>query len=299
MSIIERAIQKSLEANPGKSRRSSDAKAERATERSQRAAAIEATARIRAVPLAVQSDDSRERRVLLQGDEDGDRAAVAAYRMLRTRLLHRARTKRWVTIGVTSAGPNDGKTLTALNLACSMAREKSREVVLLDMDMRNPSVCRALGAEPRRQLRDYLEQTGGEQPGGGTDDIFFSVGSDNLLIAGSTTPTALASELLSSQRFDQLINEIKVGTVDPIVLIDLPPVLVTDDALVVAPKIDAFIVVTSERMTNRADLTKALDVLSEFPIAGLVLNRAIDNAPGYEYGYDAYDGRGDTGKEAR
>jgi protein-tyrosine kinase len=292
MSIIERAIQKNLETNPGKSRRSGD-KAGHALERSQRAAAIEADARIRAVPLAVQSEACRERRVLLQGDEDGDRAAVAAYRMLRTRLLHRARSKRWVTMGVTSAGPNDGKTLTALNLACSMAREKSREVVLLDMDMRNPSVCRALGAEPRRQLRDYLEKSGG------ADDIFFSVGSDNLLIAGSTTPTAQASELLASQRFDQLIKEIKVGTVDPIVLIDLPPMLVTDDALVVAPKIDAFIVVASERLTNRADLTKALDMLSEFPIAGLVLNRAIDNAPGYEYGYDGYDGRGDIAKEAR
>jgi len=67
--------------------------------------------------------------------EDGDGTAIAAYRMLRTRLLHRARARHWTSIAVTSAGPSDGKTLTVLNLALSMAREKSREIVVLDMDL--------------------------------------------------------------------------------------------------------------------------------------------------------------------
>ena len=102
--------------------------------------------------------------------------AVAAYRMLRTRLLHRAPSQ-----GVERRSPspardaNDGKTLTALNLALSMAREKSREIVLLDMDMRNPSVCRVLGVHPPHELRDYLEH------GEDVRELFFSVGSDNLL----------------------------------------------------------------------------------------------------------------------
>jgi len=215
---------------------------------------------------------------------------VAAYRMLRTRLLHLARTKQWTTIAVTSAGPNDGKTLTALNLAFSMAREKSREIVLLDLDMRNPSVCRTLGVQPARELRDYRAL------GGTAQGMFFTAGNDNLLISGSTTPTDEASELLSSPRFDQLLGDLRRGTVDPIVLIDLPPVLVTDDALVVAPKIDAILVVASEGLTSRADLTKALDLLSEFPIAGVVLNRAAETTPGYDYGYENYGVRGAGGK---
>ncbi len=200
--------------------------------------------------------------------------------MLRTRLLQRARANDWRVIAVTSAGPNDGKTLTAINLALSMAREKSREIVLLDLDMRNPSVCRALGVHPPHELRDYLER--GEH----VRQLFFSVGSDNLLIAGSTRPTQHASELLASPRFEELLRNLRQGAVDPVVLIDLPPVLLTDDALVVAPKVDAILLVASEGVTGRAEFAKALEVLSEFPIAGVALNRAVETTPGYDYSYD-------------
>ena len=286
MSIVERAMEKNQRGKLGGTRRERPAEADRAMGRAQQAAAIDPGVRIRPVGVTLDRDSCRERRLLVTGDDENDGAAVAAYRMLRTRLLHRAQTKGWVTIAVTSAGPNDGKTLTALNLAFSMAREKSREIILLDMDMRNPSVCRTLGVRPARQLRDYLEL------GGDTQGMFFSVGSENLLIAGSTTPTELASELLSSPRFEQLIGDLRQGTVNPIVLIDLPPVLVTDDALVVAPKIDAFLVVASEGMTNRTDLTKALDLLSEFSVAGVVLNRAAETTPGYGYGYQGYGAKG-------
>jgi protein-tyrosine kinase len=295
MSIVERALQKNRSSTkPGGSppRRDAKVSADRALIRTQQAAAIDTGVRVRSVMVHVDRDACRERRLLVKGDDEKDSAAVAAYRMLRTRLLHRARVKQWVTIAVTSAGPNDGKTLTALNLAFSMAREKSREIVLLDMDMRNPSVCRTLGVEPKRQLRDYLEL------GGDTQGLFFSFGNENLLISGSTHPTDEASELLSSPRFDQLLGDLKQGTVNPVILIDLPPVLVTDDALVVAPKIDAILVVASEGLTSRADLTKTLHLLSEFPIAGVVLNRAVETTPGYEYGYEAYGQKGAANKDA-
>jgi protein-tyrosine kinase len=282
MSIIERALQKNRGEKVGgrvAPRRDRKTEADRSVARAANAATIPADLRIKAVPLSLDPEYCRDHRLLVEGDPENDGAAVAAYRMLRTRLLHRGRANSWTTIAVTSAGPNDGKTLTALNLAFSMAREKSREIILLDMDMRNPSVCRTLGVEPTRQLRDYLEYTSN------TDGLFFSVGKDNLYIAGSTTPTDQASELLSSPRFDHLIGDLKQGSVDPVVLIDLPPVLVTDDALVVAPKIDAILVVASERQTSRTDLERALNLLSEFPIAGVVLNRAAETTRGYDYGY--------------
>jgi protein-tyrosine kinase len=275
MSIIEHAIEKSRAAGQLKrTRRTSDA-----LERTQQAAAIDPAARI--VPLAVTVDSAqcRERRLLLNGADGSDSAAIAAYRMLRTRLLHRASANDWRVIAVTSAGANDGKTLTALNLALSMAREKSREIILLDMDMRNPSVCRTLGVHPPHDLRDYLER------GGDVRHLFFTVGSDNLLIAGSMRPTQHASELLGSPRFEELLSTLRQGAVDPVVLIDLPPVLLTDDALVVAPKVDAMLLVASEGVTGRADFTKALSILSEFPMAGVVLNRAAETTPGYEYHY--------------
>jgi protein-tyrosine kinase len=294
MSIVENAIEKTR-ANQRKgvpSRRASDAAAERSAGRTRLAAAIDPSVRIQGVPAALNVELCRERRVLLQRTDENDGSAVAAYRMLRTRLLHRARIAKWTTIAVTSAGPNDGKTLTTLNLALSMAREKSREIVLLDMDMRNPSVCRTLGVEPPHELRHYLEQ------GTNGNEMFLSVYSENLMVAGSITSTEHASELLASAKFDELIQWIKQGAVDPIILIDLPPVLLTDDALVVAPKVDALLVVASDGLTAQSDLGKALDMLKEFPIAGVVLNRVSEMMPAYDYGYDYHDrksanGRGD------
>jgi protein-tyrosine kinase len=285
MSIIEQALEKGRgerrQRAQAQTRRSGDPDAERGIEGAERGAAIEASKRIVGKRATVDRDQCREQRILLDGAEDSDAAAVAAYRMLRTRLLQRTRTNKWTTIALTSAGPNDGKTLTAINLALSMAREKSRDIVLLDLDMRKPSVCRTLGVAPPRELRACLEF------GDHFKDPFFTIGNENLLIAGTVTPTEHASELLASRNFDALLSAVREGAVNPIVLIDLPPVLLTDDALVVAPKIDAVLVVASEGFTGRTELAKALHVLSEFPIAGVVLNRAAESTPGYDYGYSA------------
>ncbi len=274
MTIIERALEKHRPTAAG-------ALGVSKRPRTPQAPAIDPALRIPRTVASIDRDLCRERRLLVWSDTEEDKAYVAAYRMLRTRLLQRARTNNWTTIAVTSAGPNDGKTLTAINLALSLARDKSRDVVLLDMDMRNPSVCRALSVPPRHELRDFLEH------GNDSQNLFFSFVSENLLVAGSITPTEHASELLSSSRFDELMEIIKRGAADPIVIIDLPPVLVTDDALVVAPKIDAVLVVASEGLTDRSDLVKALDLLSEFPLAGIVLNRAAETSPDYNYTYDA------------
>src|SRR5271167_4996421 len=158
MSIVEHALEKS---RAGQKSRQSQAVGRRggndAAVGADPAATIDSALRIRPLHMALDAASCRERRVLLHDFAEKDAAAVAAYSMLRTRLMHRVRAKQWTTIGVTSADQNDGKTLTALNLAISMAREKSREIVLLDMDMRNPSVFRTLGIRPTIELSKYLE----------------------------------------------------------------------------------------------------------------------------------------------
>lgn len=236
--------------------------------------------RLRAQALQLDMGACRENRLLLSPAEH-DEGAVAAYRMLRTRMLHRIRAKKWTTIGITSTAPGDGKTLTALNLSFSLAREKNSEVVLLDLDMRNPSICKTLDVTPPRELRDFFEQPSG------TDDLFFSIGVENLVVAGQHTPTEQASELLASSRFEDLIGHVKDSTVNPIVLIDLPPVLSTDDVLVLAPRLDALLLVVAEGRTDRGALERATELLSEFQLAGVVLNQSRDRG-GYAYGYDAY-----------
>jgi Mrp family chromosome partitioning ATPase len=221
----------------------------------------------------------QENLILIDENAEKNSLAMAAYRILRTRLLQRARLRQWTTIGVTSAGTNEGKSITTLNLGLGLARERNSDVVLLDLDMRNPCMSRYLGVDPPHQLLDYFEHRVN------VEDVFFSIGIDRLLLASGTAATDSASELLGTRQFDDLKDYIKQHTVNPIVLIDLPPLLVTDDTLVVAPRIDAMLVVAAEGRTDRTALNKALELLKDYTVAGLVLNRSTAASGQYDYGY--------------
>jgi protein-tyrosine kinase len=209
-----------------------------------------------------------ENRITMLGErgEHENARAEAAYRMLRARVLQRTRANKWTTIGITSPGPGAGKSVTALNLALSIAREKNNSVFLLDLDMRNPSICKHLGLTPERELIDYFEM------GIPLEKVFFSVGTDNLAIAGSLRPTNQASELLSTARLPELLDYVQQAAPSPLVIIDLPPVLSTDDAMVVAPHLDASFIVVAEGRTRRDSLHRTREALADFNVAGVILN---------------------------
>lgn len=200
----------------------------------------------------------------------GNKHVGAAYRMVRTRLLHRSRNNGLKSIAITSAGPGEGKSVTALNLALSLARDATVNVFLLDLDMRSPSVCRYLGTQPPVELLAYF--AGGHAP----SEVFFSIGPKNLVLAGSLSSTDAASELLGSGRLEILLNYINSLCSNAIILLDLPPVLVTDEALLVAPRVDATLLVVAEGRTRRDSLAKAVGLLAEFNCIGVVLNRASE-----------------------
>jgi protein-tyrosine kinase len=282
MTIIESAIERARELTHGVPPSSA---VPQITPHLQRGniATLQPHTRIHPRHVQVNREACRESRLLLSLTEDDEaNGAVAAYRMLRTRILHRIRSQRWTTIGVTSTGPGDGKTVTALNLSFSLAREKNSDVVLLDLDMRNPSVCRALHVQPPRELREYFE--GSSTP----DDLFFSIGIDHLMIASQVAASAQASELLANTRFEELVGYIRQNSANPIVLIDLPPVCSTDDALVLAPRVDALLLVVAEGHTDRSELTRATELLSEFKLAGIVMNQSSESLSHYGYGYERY-----------
>lgn len=229
-------------------------------------------------PVDIDIAVCRKQRLLLTGSEEFlGNEVESAYRMLRTRLLQRARANAWTTIGVTSACPDDGKTLTALNLSLSLAKEKGNEIVLIDLDMRNPSMFKCLGVAPPNHVLEYFEGT--VEP----KDLFVSIGVDNLILAGGAQTSERSSELLSNDKFEGLVSYVKSAVAKPLIIIDLPPVLSTDDALVLAPRLDAILVVTSEGKTSRDELQRAVNTLSEFRIAGFVLNRSHDAVKGYGY----------------
>jgi Mrp family chromosome partitioning ATPase len=204
---------------------------------------------------------------------------AAAYRMVRTRLLHRSRNHGLKSIAITSPGPGEGKSLTAVNLALSLARDPTVNVFLLDLDMRSPSVCQYLGVQPPVELLGYF--TGSRA----ASEVFFTIGPKNLALAGSLASTDAASELLGSGRLEAMLSYINSLCPNAIILLDLPPVLVTDEALLVAPRVDATLLVVAEGRTRRDSLARAVSLLAEFKCIGVVLNRAREALEDNAYYY--------------
>lgn len=205
--------------------------------------------------------------------------AAAAYRQLRSRVLHKSKAGNWSCLGISSPGPGEGKTVTALNLAISIAREKLRKVYLLDLDMRNPSVFERVGAQPPRPLAEFFTEA--VPP----ESVLFETDLESLMVAGNRVQVPSASELLASPRLDELLQYIRRRSPGALIVVDLPPVLSTDEALVVAPRVDAMFMVVSEGITRRDSLAKAIQLLSDFEVAGIIMNRSSEDAGSDYYGY--------------
>ncbi len=219
----------------------------------------------------ISAEACEQNRVLLTDDQlRAFPQASAAYRLLRSKLQQGVKRNGWFSLGVSSPTPDDGKTTTILNVALSIAREKQRTVCVIDLDMRNPSIFKYFGVPDVRSIAEYL------QGDASADDVIVQTSVPNLVVAGTLNAVDGASEILAGPRFEQLLEYIRDRWPDSIVLLDLPPVNITDEALVLAPRVDAMLLVVSEGKTQRSDLERALGVLSDFRVAGVIINRSSD-----------------------
>ncbi len=236
-----------------------------------------AIARLDFERLPIDASVYERNRVLMSHDKGHAYSSVLdSYRILRTRIWHRGvGSERWTSLGMVSAGPGEGKTLTALNLSLAFAREKKNNVFLLDLDLRNPSICRYLGVTPTTGIGAAL--SGAVKPA----DVFFSIGVDNLILAGGLSSYENSSELLGGPGLSELLSYI--NRIDPhaLILVDLPPLLLSADALVVAPKLSAVLLVVAEGVTRRDQLGRVVEVLSGSQVAGIVLNRSRESVEDY------------------
>jgi Mrp family chromosome partitioning ATPase len=256
----------------------------RAEPRSQAPATRPVSPPVHFEPLAtvqVSKEACELNRILLSSEQQREfPRADAAYRLIRSKMRQRMQRGGWSTIAVSSPRQNDGKTVTALNLALSVARENQRPVYVLDLDMRNPSVCRYLGLEDYRSIAEFFAGDAGPA------DVLYQTSVPCLIVAGARQSLEGASELLAGPKLETLLGHIRARSPDAIVVMDLPPVNVTDEALVVAPRADTLLVVVSEGSTQREDLSRTLSALSDFPVAGVVVNRSSEHYADY-YGQPA------------
>lgn len=192
-----------------------------------------------------------------------------AYKILRTQVLQRLNENHWNVLAITSPGTGEGKTLTALNLAVSLAMEVDYTVLLVDANLRHPSLHEHLGLPGKPGLSDYLlEDT--PLP----ELLVHPEGIDHLTVLPGGSALLNSAEMLNSPKMSRLVDELKNRYAGRIVIFDLPPVLDAADAMAFSPYVDATLLVVEEGKTTRSEIENAVDMLSSTNILGTVLNKA-------------------------
>jgi Mrp family chromosome partitioning ATPase len=210
-----------------------------------------------------------------------DDPAYAPFDVLRTRLLHAIKARGWSRIAVTSPHPRCGKTLVAVNLAFAMGRLPACRSVLLDLDLRIPSLWEIFGFRPPVTMRDFLL-------GDADARALLRRPLPNLAVAVGTSVEPDASEILQHPATGRSLQEMHEALRPDVVIYDMPPLLACDDVVAFLPQIDAVLLVVRGGQTKPDDI-KASERLFEgqAPLLGVVLNGAEDKPP-EPYGYGAY-----------
>jgi protein-tyrosine kinase len=203
-------------------------------------------------------------------------SAAAAYRMLRTQVLQRLDARTWRSLAIFSPGAEEGKTTTAINLAVSLAIDRLHTVLLVDFDLKRPTLASCFGLAPEFGVDDVL--TGGAAL---HECLYHPEGFERLVLLPARAAVGNSSEILAGPRGRELVAELRGRYKDRIIIFDLPPVLDADDALAFAPFVEAGLVVAAEGRTRRNDLVRTIELLNATPLVGTVLNRAADAPAGY------------------
>lgn len=234
--------------------------------------------RTRTVNMPVR--ELREKRIITEQHN----AISDSYRVLRTQVLQRLRDNGWNALAITSPGSGAGKSLTAINLAISLAREVDHTVLLIDANLRSPKLDKYFEINAEYGLSDYLIDS---KP---LDEMLVHPeGIPRFVLLPAGRAIINSSEMLSSPRMLRLVEEVKNRYPSRIVIFDLPPVLESSDAMAFIPNIDATLVVIEEGRTKETELKQAFELLKNNEVIGTVLNKAYAQDKDYK-GLDVRQG---------
>ncbi|MEQ1869149.1 MAG: polysaccharide biosynthesis tyrosine autokinase [Vicinamibacterales bacterium] len=197
------------------------------------------------------------------------RRAIEQYRRL-AQALRRIRVDRQTrVIGITSALPGEGKTLTAVNLAVSFAESYRQRVLIIDADLRRPAVSRLLSLAPQEGLADWLRHDDGRE----CPMVRLT---SRLSVIPAGTPGNDPTPLLTSLRMALLIAAARADF--DWVVVDTPPTGLIADAGAIEGSLDGFLVVAAAGRTNGQALRQAIDALGTDRVLGVILNRVRKSA---------------------
>ena len=195
--------------------------------------------------------------------------------ILRTRMLQALSENGWKRVAITSPTKDCGKTFTAANLAISLSRQENCRTVLLDLDMRSPSLHKIFGVSDTGAIGDMLR-------GDISPEAHLQGFAPNSIAAGSHVAIGFngivepyAAELLQDPSTRAVFDEIERQFKPNVMLFDLPPALLNDDVIAMRPHIDALLIVAAGGMTKANDIKETERRLGDgIPLLGVVLNKA-------------------------
>jgi non-specific protein-tyrosine kinase len=193
---------------------------------------------------------------------------IGYYKLLRTQIQFKCQEMGWNTLMVTSARPGEGKTLTAINLALTFAKEFNQTSMLVDCDLRRQNIHRTLGYQSKWGVIDFLMD---DVP---LKDIICWPEIEKLTLISGGRTVHNSTELLGSRKMRDLVKELKHRYKDRYVIFDMPPLMSAPDAVAFAPMVDGIVVVVRAANTPLPEVQKALELIPRDKIIGFVLNRS-------------------------
>lgn len=204
--------------------------------------------------------------------------AHISFDVLRTRLLKLLVDNSWSRIAVTSSAKGAGKTFVCLNLALALARYHDCRVMLIDLDLRAPGLAKALRYREPKHIDGFL--TGSTR----AEDYFYRIG-ERLLVGLNTQRIHDSSELVQSDASARILND-AIARFDPdVVLYDLPPLMVADDAIGVLQLVDCALLVAAAGETRAREISECERLILEHThLLGVILNKG-EKGDTNQYGY--------------
>ncbi len=240
------------------------------------------------VPTTVCLDESRlHTRLVLFTDPQSD--GCEQYRTLRTQVFHAAEKQLTQVILATSAVAGEGKTSTVLNLAWAIAQSREKRVLVIDGDLRRPSVSPYLGLDFELGFGEVISEISEALP------AIVRVADSTLYILSSSREEAQPAELLSKERVGETIEDLRKYF--DFILIDAPPVVAFADARLLANHADAVMVIVRAGMAGHNTVERAIEALPGSRVLGVVLNGVDQMSEVGYYGYYGYGYNGYAKKE--
>ncbi|HHJ21104.1 MAG TPA: exopolysaccharide biosynthesis protein [Gammaproteobacteria bacterium] len=224
---------------------------------------------------AISPEQLRENRIIASFPDEPN---SSQFRILRTQVIQKLRENNWNSLAITAAHSDAGKSLIAANLAVSLSLMTNITVLLVDLDLRKPSIHRYFNLDVKEGIYEHLTQ------GIPLENILINPGIERLVVLPGSEATSNSSELLASREALDMLDEIQNRYESRIILYDLPPLIGLDDAMVVLPRIDSSLLVVEANKTTEAELGQSMQILDQHPFVGIVFNK-VDQLDIHQYRY--------------